>query len=394
MGIPFGARRSLRPGIFGKALDISPFLKWAGATTGPYTLAPGVAHYTVTTPSGAAVTQADLSSHRYHHHVAPGLLGARKFAAYSSGALAEDASGQMVVVKSTTDLAAGFGSAQVAVPPQSTFDLTNTTQPDGSRFSYPRAFVTYAANLYIVSAIDGRSGASFPTGLALVANLCNADGSLGPLFRVSQDAFTPLSGFADIPYDAVLGPPLFALANLYGTWGGSVKFNTKDSSWLGWLFYGGMNLTELATYDNGTFMERLWRSTETDGSKLWVWSQRSYDGGKSWFAPQKSSIPSCGAPVGVAKLPSGKIALVGNPQDGVTNRDPLYLSIHDGTTGAQTALYAIRQGITQTPTYAGAGKIGGAAYAARPVTDGTNLYVAYSLQKESVGMTAIPLAGL
>ena len=60
---------------------------------------------------------------------------------------------------------------------------------------------------------------------------------------------------------------------------------------------------------------------------------------------------------------SREVATLFNPQDSAAGRDPLALGIYTPN-GALSAVYAVRQGESSTPTYAGIGKAGGAAYPA------------------------------
>lgn len=76
------------------------------------------------------------------------------------------------------------------------------------------------------------------------------------------------------------------------------------------------------------------------------------------------------------------------------SRDPLFLAITDVDSVNVTDVYAIRQGLSDTPTYTGAGKHGGASYVSAIEVDvaGTPyLYIAYSLQKETIGFSKLPI---
>ena len=88
------------------------------------------------------------------------------------------------------------------------------------------------------------------------------------------------------------------------------------------------------------------------------------------------------------RVPDGRILLFG---DVGSTRDPLYMSIHSSA-GVQLSLYALQQGISSTPTYAGTGKSGGSQYPGADF-DGTNVAAAYSIHKESIGFTIGALSG-
>ena len=78
--------------------------------------------------------------------------------------------------------------------------------------------------------------------------------------------------------------------------------------------------------------------------------------------------------------------------DSGVNRDPLYLAIFS-TNGELQNVRALRQGLSDSPTHEGWHKHGGASYPGIAESDGV-LYVSYSMQKETVGLTRIDLASL
>lgn len=377
---------------------LTQFLYWGNnALSGPYTLAPGLTNYTILTPDGTTPTESSLTSHRYHHHTRIATHNGRVWVAFSSAGTNEGASGEMVVAKSSGDDGATWSSPLLVVPAQSTFTEAGPSTPAGSRISYPRSFVKYNGDLYLVSAIDDVLGANNNIGAALVATKCNDDGSMGPLFRISTETYTPQSGFSEIGYDATLGPSLFASTALYGVWGGSTP-NNAASSWIGWKSQSGETYVEPTTIDlneSGTSLLRLWRKASvTSSTSTVLWSQRSIDSGTTWTPLIATGIPNNPSATAGIRLSDGRIALVGNPWNmSSVNRDPLYLAIFNGTTGLIEHIYAVRQGLSGIPTYAGTSKGGGAQYPGIAY-DGTNLWISYSIAKESIGVTKIPLSGL
>ncbi|MES2623023.1 MAG: exo-alpha-sialidase [Patescibacteria group bacterium] len=373
------------------------FLSWGStALTGTYTLAPGLTNYTAFAPSGATVTEADLDSHRYHHHTRIAVQNGRVWVAFTSSGTNEDGSGQLTVVKSSPDGGSTWSTTTVAVGSQSTFAAAGASYVNGSRITYPRSFVKYNGELYLVTAVDDVTASNNLTGSALLANKMNDDGTVGTVFRISTENYTPQSGFPTINYDATLGPALFASAALYGNWGGSSIGNTP-SSWTGWITQYGENFTEPTTIDlnvSGTALVRLWRKTTTTfvGFNS-LWSQRSSNGGATWSPLSQTTIPNSPSSATGIRLPDGRIVLVGNPRDVTNPRDPLYIALFNGTTGVVNNVYAVRQGLSANPVFPGTFKSGVIAYP-DVAFDGTNLWVSYSIHKEDIGVTKIPLGGL
>ncbi len=294
----------------------------------------------------------------------------------------------------STNKGTNWNAPFLVVGSQSAWPSTGAAYEEGARITYPRNFQEYGGKIYIIASIDGTHGVTFASltnlGLALVACEINASGTVGSLFRISTPAYSPPSG--TISYDATLGPPLLAYSQVFGTHGGSGP-SQPAVEWATWATENSISYVEPGTFyldSEHLRLFRFWRRITTPDSR--VYNSKSFDGGNSWTAILKTNIPdSPGVTTGVL-LSDGRIAVVGNPVDGATVRDPLYLAIfsHDGTTNLVTA---IRQGVTGTPTYAGTFKGGGASYP-DAVQVGNYLYVGYSLQKETMGFSRVVIPGL
>jgi hypothetical protein len=375
---------------------VGQFVDWgATALQGNYTLAPGApgaSTAAILNPSGATPTPADLLSHRYHHHTRTLNHNGRQWVGFSSSLDGEDESGQLTALMSTFDGGATWTGPAIAIPSQST--MTSTIGVTANRICQSNGFYINGGSLFFVSAIT--SGDS-NTGLALAAVQCNDDGSIGSPFLITTAAYAPLGGFTAISYDAVNGPPLLAQAKIYGRWGGSIP-GFPPIEFAGWFTQGGnsQRWTEPVTYKidgTGLNLQRLMRKTAGNNMMNFWWSSLSTDGGVTWGPIYPTNLPNSPSAGGGLRLPDGRIALVFNPIDHTTNRDPLALALFSGTTGALVSMYGIWQGQSATPVYAGAAKSGGASYADISF-DGTYLWISASLHKESVVVAKIALAGL
>ena len=362
-------------------------LNWTASQGGPYAQAPGVTNYAIMSPSGAAPTQADLTSHQYHHHtqIAWNAAKTRVWVGTSSALQNEDSNGQQTVLFTSANGGTTWSGPIAALPPQDT--MSNTTGSGASRVGWSRAFVTVGGVLYYVSAVQSGSTA---TALALVAVVCNDDGSVGAPFLISSASYTALGCCTQLTYDGVLGPQVLPTADIYGVWGGSI-FGAPVLPWVGWSYQNTDAYAEPAAFpvSGGRYM-RLWRQTTGTTTKL---SASIIDSaGKPVSAIIPTNLPNVPSQAAALKLADGRIAVVLNPNDGA-NRANIAIGLFDGNSGQMLKVYYLRSGISTVPTYAGAGKSGGGAYFGM-AQNGNDLWVSYSLQKESVAASKVNVGGL
>ncbi|CAM6031510.1 unnamed protein product [Sphagnum compactum] len=334
-------------------------LNWGStATQGPFTLLSGINTYLVDQPDGTTPSFSDLSSLRYHHHTRVAVdSGGRVWVAYSGNLTVEQENGLATEVNSSTNnFTTSTGPIIVVAPP----DNNNTSCNVTGRVSYPRAFITYNSQLYLVAAIDSMNGNycgnTNQVGLALVAVACNPNGTIGTPFLISPSSgYTPNSGFPSYTYDGTLGPPLFTLANIFGTWGGSAPGQTA-SAWIGYTSAGdGSTLTELDTIAfavNPNTLYRTWRSVSGSNQNLNYYAV-STDAGMTFSTAIPTNIPNEPSATASIQLANGHIVLLGNVLDQASttdSRDPLYLAVFNGSNGMILNVWAIAQNLPG-PTY-------------------------------------------
>lgn len=349
----------------------------------------GISYAGVAVPSGATPTESDLASHRFRHCSVIAEHNGRVWVAHCSSGTNEAAGGTLVVVNNSLTSSLSFGALMLAVPAQSTFAGDGASMPAGGRLAYPRIFVKNGGKLYLVAAIDGIDGSAHQIGLALVARECLDDGTLGPLFRISAAAYTPLSGFPAIAYDATLGPPLSAIANVYGGWGGSYP-DYPATDWIGWTRQDGIDYCEPTTIDyfgNGSRLVRLWRRIQAPNTRLWI--SESSDGGATWSTLKDSGMPNAPSATDGIRLADGRIVFAGNLMG--DERDPLYLAVF--SEGKMQSLKAVRQAVSLTPVYPGTAKHGMASYP-RLWAGASDLWVSFSRIKEQIQIARIPLSSV
>ena len=350
---------------------------------------PGASHFVVLSPDGSEPTESALRSHRYHHHTVAITTDNLVWVGFSSSGSNEDAGGQMVLCASMNKKKNQFGPPIQLVPPQSAWAGNGNY---GGRISCPRNAQTLDGRSFIVSSIDEVDAQRKRVGVALVANECKDDGTVGPVFRISEQPYKALPGFADIPYDSSLGPALYAHSKIYGIWGGSMPAPVVQSDWAGWLeeageLFGEPTTTELA--DGRMF--RLWRKAGGANAAFW-WGTYSSDSGRTWDKVSVTDVPNAPSSGFLLKTRSGKLLLVANPQNRPRQaiRDPLYVLSIDGNKKSDAVAYAVRQHVTGVPMYRGIGKGGGASYPGA-AEDADSLWVSYSLQKETIAVSRLSL---
>lgn len=371
-------------------------LRLNGDLTNGYITVPNVTNYTVLDPDGQTPTEASLATHRYRHHVAVGLTADKVWVAFSSSGTNEDAAGQMVAGASMDKIGSSFAAPVSLLPPQSAWSGTGTYTA-GTRIAMPRCFVTSGGSLYLVSAVEDINADRKREGAALIATECKNDGTAGTPVRISAAAYTAANGVSTINYDGTLAAAIYAEAKLYGVWGGSDVGVANQSDWIGNISEGGFTFTEPVTVridaNDANDLYQLWRKTSGDTSRWW--GRRSLDGGVTWSTLAETLFPNAPSAGCGLRLSDGRVVFVFNPRNrtsGGSTRDPLLMAVFTSTMQPRR-LYAVRTGLTPSPTYAGINKDGGAAYPGI-AADATNIWVGYSIHKESIGCSKILLASL
>lgn len=135
----------------------------------------------------------------------------------------------------------------------------------------------------------------------------------------------------------------------------------------------------------------------TRSGNFQLYASVSRDDGKTWSKPTETNFPDATARSFAGNLPDGTAFLINNPSQTpssyptVGRRIPLTISLsNDGVTFNRA--FVIR-GETTDMRYKGKSKLAGWQYPAALAWKGV-LYVIYSINKEDVGLTRIPLDAL
>lgn len=387
--------------------SFTPFT-WPVSNAGPYTVASTLTSTTVFFPNGETPTENDLATHRYSHHTRIWNYQGTTWLAFSSSGTNESDSGTQTVISHSTDHGLTWSAPGLVVPSQSAWNAPGAVE--GIRMVFPRNFQLYDGTNYLVTAVDEYNANIHAFGIALFACPVYTDGTIGSLFRISTNSYTPKDGASFVEYNSILGPPLMAYSKVYGCWGNSgADASGENLEWMS-SFYQYDPITILQTEPNTfsvdgseTNLYRIWRgvssySPECSNCPLFLWQQRSTNSGVNWSTNElQTAIPNTPSESVGRRLSTGQYVIVGNPQmyvQGVSIwRDPLFMAISEPGTTTITNVTAIRQGLTGTPTYAGNFKGGGAQYPDCQQV-GNYLYVSYSMQKESIGFSRVLIPGL
>lgn len=344
----------------------------------------------------------------YSHHPQIGHFQGTFYASWSNQQWYEDGPGQRVVCsfsKNGTKWQPPF----VCLPSMSGMRKHRLYY---GRVLTPEAWVAVDGKMYVVGEVNDRPGHDntiadgFETtesgkkrmlidgrvGWGRIARSVAPNGDMGPIFWLVDDPPAPIEGFPQYPdaqnpqFRAVASQINRYLANPLHTpaWD---FFTHTDSP----LAVDHHRMCEPSAYrrPDGVIV-KLSRDCGPDQSHR-MYVSISKDEGKTWTVPVQADIPDNPSKAVSGTLPNGKIYLVGNQIPGNANpsRDPLVISLSpDGKTFNWAA--AIRHG---TPPRRSPGSGRGFAYPSAMVV-GNSLWVIYSINKQDVAISRIPLSEL
>lgn len=243
-------------------------------------------------------------------------------------------------------------------------------------------------------------------GYGRLARRVSSGGELGPIFWLVDDPPEPLAGFAPLPdageaqfaelarqINAVLDEPLnmpnwnFRASNEKQQVMADIYVKAMD----------GHSLCEPSTYrcPDGMLV-RLYRDHQPTHR---LYASLSRESGESWTVPMPTNIPDSPSRTAVGSLPDGTVFLAGNqvsePFDQANRahytRDPLTLALSDDGLAFDRAV-AVRSGAPPI-RLPGTGKGRGYQYPSAVVV-GDALWIMYSVGKEDVAISRVPLASL
>lgn len=385
------------------AIDVTPFTWPAGVSNrGPYPTITAT-HTVVLTPNSNTPTENELASHRYHHQVRMVVTNNTIIMALTSAGWDEGGDGLQVHLFWSTNRGANWSAPVQALPSLSTF--AHLTYSTNSLFPNPTCFGNVGGTNYLVTDITQNDTNAEWQARLLIAQAVFPNGTVGPAYRVSpNDWSNNVVAISNLPYNTTIAGPLLNEAKIYGQWGGSWGNSTTPMEWGSFFKTNSNSLIEPATVSADGSTNNLYRLCRVLGgytggftNDQWIGQYWSTNGGAGWSLPYPTSIPNAPASAAMIRLSDGRFCMVGNPNnwpgDLSVRRDPLYLAITEPNSTLFTNVWAIRQYLTNYPTWSGGSKLGGADYPGI-VQFGNYLYVGYSITKETVAFSRVLLPNL
>ncbi len=345
----------------------------------------------------------------YSHHAQIGYFQGTFFASWSNQEWGEDGPGQRVLC-SLSPNGKDWKHPFVCLP-----SMSGMRKPDRyGRVLTAEAWVIVDGKMYVVGGVNDRPGpehkieSGYETtesgqkrmlfdgrvGWGRVARSVGTNGEMGPIFWLVNDPPAPVEGFPKYPdardphYREVASRIKRYLANpLHMPAWDFLNHTTRPRS------VDNHQMCEPSVYrrPDGTLV-KLSRDCGPNQSHR-LYASLSRDEGKTWTTPVRTDIPDSPSKAVSGTLPDGKIYLIGNqiPESAHGFRDPLVISLSpDGKTFDWAA--AIRHG-TPPLRYPGDHKNRGFQYPSALV-EGNALWVIYSINKEDVAISRIPLSEL
>ncbi len=343
----------------------------------------------------------------YNHHAQIGHSQGTFFASWSNQEWGEDGPGQRVLC-SLSKNGEKWLPPFVCLP-----SMGGMRKPERSgRVLTAEAWVVVEGKMYVVGGVNDKPGpthkieAGYETtasgqkrmlatsfggrvGWGRVARSVAQDGDMGPIFWLVDDPPAPIEGFPQYP-DAQ-NPQFHRVAR---------QINHYLANPLHMPAWDFLNHTDspLAADNHKMWEPTAYRRQDGVIVKLsrgihsdWIYVSLSKDGGKTWTTNVRTNIPNSPSKAVAGTLPNGEIYLIGNQIRTSQSRNPLVISLSpDGKTFNWAA--AIRHGIPPL-RYPGDAKNRGFQYPSAMVV-GKSLWVIYSINKEDIAISRIPLSEL
>ena len=343
---------------------------------------------------------ADKAGGWYSHHAHLAKVNGALLVTWSCHATDEDAAGQRVLFSRSTDGQTWSRAVEcfpscgpVAAAPASGRVLTANGFPviDGLAYAIAEVDDQFAAEDTDLKAAReseaGRKTYRGRLGWGRIARSVAADGTLGPIFWLTDEPPEPWGPEPSWPSST--DPQVRDIAAKL------VAYQANPVHMGAWDFKhhtcwetaaDGHEMCEPTVFprDDGALVKL---ARDKSGSRR-MYASVSNDRGEAWTQPLQTNLPDSPSKAVAGRLPDGRTYLIGNQTRG---RDPLVIALSsDGVTFDQAA--AIRAG---APAVRQKGRAKGRGYQyPSALVDGETLWVVYSIGKEDVAISRVPLVGL
>lgn len=348
-----------------------------------YRVLPGVEHF--------EIYRAGPDTGVFSHHAHITYHGGTFYAAWSNHITPdEDGPGQRVLGALSNDGRTWSPCFEVFSPPDTPEPSAN--RPTGGwRYLTANGWAVLDDTVYAIA----EASHSSKRGFGRLAREVRPDGEMGPVFWLVDDPPEPLEGFPRFPD---LTDPAFTkiAARLNRHLAEPLETRSLErrggTSWA----YGldGQPLCEPSVYQRPDgVLVKIWRDRGRAKTKRLYASVRTSDG--FWWPAIQTNVPNSPSKTIAGALPDGRIYLIGNLVTGhdqvkYDKRDPLVVALSwDGMNFDWAA--AIRH--NAPPLRFSELRAPGYAYPSAVVADDA-LWVIYSIGKEDVAVSRVPLADL
>ena len=331
----------------------------------------------------AVIYKATKDGYKFCHHSNLVVFKNRLYAMWSNGMVGEDSNGQRILGCSTTDGVHWTKPSVITKDPDG---------PEGPRAAVAAGFHVHADTLtaFYTSIISGKQIDPRSTLYAITTR----DGKDWGKPRKIATGF-----YIDGPRRTRNGRLL--LNGQTADRQPRLLFTDAADGLSGWKL-GVIPANDIFSFPEPTWFQRPDGSVvmlfRTRSGHLRLYASESRDCGKTWSPPQETNFPDATARSFAGNLPNGTAFLIGNPSTtpsathpSIGRRTPLTLALSaNGATFARA--YVVRNEPTRM-RFQGKSKLDGWQYPSALAWRGW-LYIAYSINKEDVGVTRVRLKHL
>lgn len=321
------------------------------------------------------------------------------FASWDNHARDENSSGQHGVFRRSTDEGETWSEQKRLFPPLADYvpaSETKTPKP----FQTSQGFAEVDGKLYAVTCVDRalkkkvhRFNEVSRTRIGLLAREALVDGTLGPVFWLSDAAPKPEPGYPAIPAGA---PSLVAKLNAYfkepanlpqllfkpRQWPDSDDEHRMTEPTQPWRLQDGAWVRLYR--DQGTVHGTTRAETEASRPRR-HYAAFSLDDGKTWSAPTRTNFPDTGARANAGQLPNGEYYVINNPLPmSARQGGRQMLAISLSKDGLNFDRMAVIKFAAPAQRYEGKSKGAGGYQYPHSVVVGKYLWVIYSVNKEDI----------
>ena len=331
------------------------------------------------------------------------------FASWDNQARDENTSGQHGVFRYSTDEGKTWSKQKRLFPPLADYvpaSVAKVPKP----FQTSQGFAEVDGKLYAVTCVDRalrekvyRFNEVSRTRIGLLACEVRVDGTVGPVFWLSDESPEPEPGYPSIPAG---NPSLVAKLNAYfkepanlpqllfrpRQWPDSDDEHRMTEPTQPWRLENG---TWVRLYRNQGTVHATTRPEIEASRPRRHYASFSFDDGASWTPPTRTNFPDTGARANSGRLPDGQFYVINNPLPmSARQGGRQMLAISLSKDGLSFDRMAVIKFAAPPQRYEGKSKGAGGFQYPHSVVVGKHLWVIYSVNKEDVEVTRIPLAEL